>query len=1785
MNKLNPKGAIEMKGAYSRFSMRMKAVSISLLMIFFSQQVSWACAGNLFLLVNLPPSPLIYQDHGEFNRLVAKRVYSLIKPSFRDKAQELKSVYQWLKQPSTQTVPCSAYVLYNLLQAKGIKPKIEDISASLISLDLKAGNLKPPFTASRIDNSLYALAKTAESQGLHLYPARLNSITPELLNSLNSLTPFIAHLNYSEALDKGHFVLVTGIDADKAHFFYDKGDTFLPLEKFLEEFSGYCLISAAVVVAAHCAATTVSDVEAKAVLGAKSYKGVRVDYTKLFKEPSTKDLLIGFGVSVGTMFGGSMLSGMMKGQGLSFGKAFAGFGTGIAQGEISKASVNFGVQQFKMKPLYAQIVGFGVSGAMSGAIAGIGNDTQFTIGKVGEVGKVANFWNNHSIMRGAIMGTVQGGMQGTGSVMAYQGIKNTSFYKKNPFIARQVAGLVGGAVGYMGFYAMTGAMRMNVNIDKNNNKVFEKEQKGTQVTYSDGSTRIRMSTFDNGGAGILNNVKFALADSSFLSSMISQGTALGVEWAAGPKYAKYSRLLGQGIGSAAGGLATGNGISPWKMMMNGALSGGISLGLGYLGGEVGPDGKNKLGLTDIQMAGIEWMGTATLYSGIGAAMSKTPGTTFADAFGQRFSEFSTDYVSFGRTSPLYTKGAGGWSSFMYNQKIADFGGFANYKANADYSMKLQGYKSWSKFVDDGKAANLLPSFSNSLVRYASTSLHYGAVSNAIATVGWLPKSATNFLGIAKHEIINKKDSDIIVDILEEIATKKDNGNKLKTIVDEASKKNVFNNSSQDSKNSWIGISEVDSNVVVGRSFFTLGGSEVVYDKGEFVSLNHHLRRALEIDGTQVGSSLYHLGEEYNASNLQSLDGGSGGLLISTKRPGEAYTVNLFNFLAYAQDSGYVSGIVSESTRDGTEKFYRGRVSNKHEKGKPTITDIFTSEKVTPKKFWFDQKAPVNTGITLAVYNRPIDTNKGSVYLGKNKEGLYPAAGFGYSQNGKSVSIVTKDGERSGIFNNEMIVELSAPGQGVETKTTEDIMSVVKPEKKIEEKKAEVKPEEQKITTKDAGDKKKQGEQDLTTLEQKVKSAEENLEKVKKDYMGEEPSTLFITAIELLEEMPGGNIVVPYIIKPIVGNGEGDVRVNPKEKEGNLDKAMTALTNVTKELEDYKKNDQRELAKPAPEKDNKQVDTPEPVKTGEKITTITKTPKITTTITIKDLFDLSSRNSPEGFPIKVGGSAYSEVSDTKASSVPLSQTEVATPAKPEGGSGLPPELEALYKEFNEASEQLVNARTILDSVNKEANVNKDISAQDIKSPEKYLQESEERYAKANLALTQGLLESGQIVPYPDSPVIPNSKVDNKHEDKKRESEPVGGGDDYLRDIRLQAEEYVDFMSQKEGIFGSVPVNIKIPPHLLHNIGDQLTYKNKEDLVREIEFYNIKSLPPKSPVDLPIEDVADSQQIVDMDQPVVVLKSAVPVVAKQPLVSGESSDSKVSKAEPPIVSEVKSEDIKIITQELEQKNAEITEKVEGMSAIPLLNIGKRKEIDKLNQEKEKETRDAYKSIGRKRGMTPEEIALDTKIREAQDQVLKLQLDIQDRKDIKENSGWMWKGIDWAEEKIGAITPLADKERELKNREKVVINLQKGLLALKNGDKPAADKLNQNSIISTKKRGDKLFTEYSNGNKTMYIEKDGELTTLYPNGKVIIGNRAGDFSVKLPNNTYISNNGTRLPNDRMRDSEGILISPSMDWKDSFEKGANAVKATGTFVWSLMKWPVTREYPNFGKYGKSSE
>ncbi len=352
-----------------------KISAIVLLMVFFSQQVSWACGYNLSLLVNPPPSLLIYQDHGEFNRFVAKRVYSIVKPSFRHNIKELKSAYQWLKSPATQTVPCSAYVLYNLLLAKGIEPKIEDISASLISFDLKAGNLKPPFSESRINNSLYAMAKTSGSLGLKLLPSRIDSITPELLNSLDSQTPFIAHLN---SLVEGHFVLVTKIDQEKVYFFYDKGNTFLPLEKFLEDFSGYALLLPPAGTA-QCAVATVSDSEAQSVLGAgRSYHGRSVNISSLFKKPSTMESVIGIGMAFGGAFtmGGSGY-GSLAAIGVKVGGSYlfkdskwGQIGTSIVAGAVG-GGINGGMSGGWKEALQGAGVGAAKSAAISGTMYGI----------------------------------------------------------------------------------------------------------------------------------------------------------------------------------------------------------------------------------------------------------------------------------------------------------------------------------------------------------------------------------------------------------------------------------------------------------------------------------------------------------------------------------------------------------------------------------------------------------------------------------------------------------------------------------------------------------------------------------------------------------------------------------------------------------------------------------------------------------------------------------------------------------------------------------------------------------------------------------------------------------------------------------------------------------------------------------------------------------------------------------------------------------------------------------------------------------------------------------------------------------------------------------------------------------------------------------------------------------------------------------------------------------------------------------------------------------------------
>ncbi|MCM8779528.1 MAG: cysteine peptidase family C39 domain-containing protein, partial [Candidatus Omnitrophica bacterium] len=243
----------------SSFKHWIRTIALCLVVIFVPEQVSWAIGYNPGILWhNLQPTSVtsILQPSLNppviTNELLAQNLKRALVPlvnrplnqinfgqdlvlNLGEKAKKiskdkLELAYKWLKDPETEAIHCGIYVLYNLLTAYEKKVSLEQLANTVLLIDILSGtvddeiyNLKP-----EVKSSLFALAKAAEYFGLKLYPVKISSLD-------NLKPPFIAHLY------PGHFVLVTKIDEEKVHFFYDKGDTFLPKERFQEDFSGYAL--------------------------------------------------------------------------------------------------------------------------------------------------------------------------------------------------------------------------------------------------------------------------------------------------------------------------------------------------------------------------------------------------------------------------------------------------------------------------------------------------------------------------------------------------------------------------------------------------------------------------------------------------------------------------------------------------------------------------------------------------------------------------------------------------------------------------------------------------------------------------------------------------------------------------------------------------------------------------------------------------------------------------------------------------------------------------------------------------------------------------------------------------------------------------------------------------------------------------------------------------------------------------------------------------------------------------------------------------------------------------------------------------------------------------------------------------------------------------------------------------------------------------------------------------------------------------------------------------------
>src|SRR3989338_4809659 len=277
----------------------------------------------------------------------------------------IEQIYNWLKGK-----PCGIKAFFDYLNMQGAKVEEQDIAVLALAVDILNDVVKPEGNPKIIKTSLFALAKTSEFFNHKLVPVKLNNSinSTNSINSMSSITHFIAHFTAE------HYVLVTRLSQEKIYFIDEHQEEFLPIDKFLEDSSGYALVPASN--SQLSALSLLSDEEAKSILGARSYKSKYSSFSKLFKEPKRTDLYIslaitaasaGFGAAAGA---GWMGSGAKTFLGSSNG-FFKDFAAGLATSEISKSATLIGIRNLAMNQNTAQIFGYAVGGGITGGLTGI----------------------------------------------------------------------------------------------------------------------------------------------------------------------------------------------------------------------------------------------------------------------------------------------------------------------------------------------------------------------------------------------------------------------------------------------------------------------------------------------------------------------------------------------------------------------------------------------------------------------------------------------------------------------------------------------------------------------------------------------------------------------------------------------------------------------------------------------------------------------------------------------------------------------------------------------------------------------------------------------------------------------------------------------------------------------------------------------------------------------------------------------------------------------------------------------------------------------------------------------------------------------------------------------------------------------------------------------------------------------------------------------------------------------------------------------------------------------
>ncbi|MFH1396917.1 MAG: cysteine peptidase family C39 domain-containing protein, partial [Candidatus Omnitrophota bacterium] len=398
---IKTQASIEVEEEKSKFHSNFKAwiriVAFLVVAVFLPEQVAQAVEYDWRVLWNRPAlstfAPTYLNDPRNLNIPIAvknilkdiagKPIKSIkissdltveLEKPLKITSRRIEEIFNWL-----QGRPCGSKALYDFLSYQGVKVEEQDIAVLALTIDILNDVVKPEGNPKVIKNSLYALSKAAEFFGLKLSPVKVN--LPLTTYSLSLNTPFIAHLK------NDHYVLVTRISGEKIYFLEEHKEEFIPLEKFLKQFSGYILtaqglspskLSGSTLKETVPAFVSISDAEAKKVLGARSDgSGPSGKILDMFKEPSTSDLLTSAAISLGVMVASSYLGSYLSGVGGAWGGAAGGAIGGGLGGYVATG---------KWEGALGGAIGGGIGGYVGGSYAstsGLGSGWSSAIAGLG----------------------------------------------------------------------------------------------------------------------------------------------------------------------------------------------------------------------------------------------------------------------------------------------------------------------------------------------------------------------------------------------------------------------------------------------------------------------------------------------------------------------------------------------------------------------------------------------------------------------------------------------------------------------------------------------------------------------------------------------------------------------------------------------------------------------------------------------------------------------------------------------------------------------------------------------------------------------------------------------------------------------------------------------------------------------------------------------------------------------------------------------------------------------------------------------------------------------------------------------------------------------------------------------------------------------------------------------------------------------------------------------------------------------------------------------------------